>query len=79
VARTSVFKRVFVANTGASLMRLMPVTVADTASPESEVQNATIDENRTQIANRPSWQDLDDTFRSPRSLAGTMLAPSDYM
>jgi hypothetical protein len=79
VARTSVSKRIFLADLGESLMGLMPVTVADAARPESEAQNGTIDVNHTQIANRHSWQDLKDVFRSPRSLAGTKIAPSEYM
>jgi hypothetical protein len=78
VARTSISKRIFPAILGTSLMGLMPVTVADAASPESEAQNGAIDENLTQIANIPSWQDLKDVLRNPRSLAGTKIAPSDY-
>jgi hypothetical protein len=79
VARTSISKKIFLAILGESLMGLMPVTVADAASPESEGQNGTIDDNHTQIASRTSWQDLKDVFRSPRSLAGTKIAPSEYM
>jgi hypothetical protein len=77
VARTSISKKIFLAILGESLMGLMPVTVADAASPES--QNGTIDDNYTRIASRTSWQDLKDVFRSPRSLAGTKIAPSEYM
>jgi hypothetical protein len=64
VASTSITKRIFLAILGASLMGMMPVTIADATSPKSEAQNGTVVENHTQIANRPSRQAPNDVFHS---------------
>jgi hypothetical protein len=75
-----VFKNIWVKSLlvifGSALVGLMPAIVADAANPKSEAQNVTIDENHTQIANRPSRQAPNDVFRSPASLAGTKIATS---
>jgi hypothetical protein len=75
VAGNCVYTRSLLAILGVSLTGLMPLTVANAASPESQVQNGMSDENHMQIANRPSWHGPIDAFRAPKSLAGTKIAP----
>jgi hypothetical protein len=63
-----VFKNIWVKSLlvvfGSALIGFMPAIVADAANPKSEVQNGTVVENHTQIANRPSRQAPNDVFRS---------------